>query len=170
MISKCCIVGFDASSYNDNFWMCHSCEHSGHLTSDTMKFSPSSTWHNFSASRHYWEKNQGRMLNIMLFHNRDTNKDFTMADSSPFQNLHDDVIKWQHFPCCWPFVRGVHRSPVNSPHKGQWRGALMFFVICVWINGWENNRKNGDLRHYRAHYDVIVMKWLKISRNRCLMS
>ena len=39
----------------------------------------------------------------------------------------------------------------------EWRGALMFSLICVWINGWENNRKAGDLRRYRAHYDVIVM-------------
>ena len=39
---------------------------------------------------------------------------------------HVDVIKWKHFPRHWPFVRGIHRSPVNSPHKGQWRGALMF--------------------------------------------
>ena len=40
--------------------------------------------------------------------------------------LHDDIIKWKHFPRYWPFVRGIHWSPVNSPHKGQWRGALMF--------------------------------------------
>ena len=40
---------------------------------------------------------------------------------------HDDVIKWKHFPRYWPFVRRIHRSPVNSPHKGQWRGALMFY-------------------------------------------
>ena len=40
--------------------------------------------------------------------------------------FHDNVIKWKHFPRYWPFVRGIHRSPVNSPHKGQWRGALMF--------------------------------------------
>ena len=46
--------------------------------------------------------------------------------------------------------------PVNSPHKGQWRGALIFF-ICVWINGWVNNRKAGDFKPYRAHYDVTVM-------------
>ena len=70
---------------------------------------------------------------------------------------HDDVIKWKHFPRYWPFVRGIHRSPVNSPHNGQWRGALMFSLICVWINGWVNNRDAGDLRRYRAHYDVIVM-------------
>ena len=37
----------------------------------------------------------------------------------------------KHFPRYWPFVRGIHRSPVNSPHKGQWRGALMFFFyLC----------------------------------------
>ena len=42
---------------------------------------------------------------------------------------HDDVIKWKHFPSYWPFVRGIHRSPVNSPHKGQWRGALIFFYL-----------------------------------------
>ena len=70
---------------------------------------------------------------------------------------HDDVIKWKHFPRYWPIVRGIHRSPVNSPHKGQWRGALMFSLNCVWINGWINNRDAGDLRRHRAHYDVIVM-------------
>ena len=29
---------------------------------------------------------------------------------------------------------GIHRGPVNSPHKGQWCGALTFSLICVWIN------------------------------------
>ena len=71
--------------------------------------------------------------------------------------FHDDVIKWKHFPRYWPFVRGIHRSPVNSPHKGQWRGALMFSLICVWINGWVNNSEAGDLRRQYGHYDVIVM-------------
>ena len=71
--------------------------------------------------------------------------------------LHDDVIKWKHFPRYWPFVRGIHRSPVNSPHKGQWRGALMFSLICICINGWVNNHEAGDLRRDRAHYDVSVM-------------
>ena len=70
---------------------------------------------------------------------------------------HDDVIKWKHFPRYWPFVRGIHRSPVSSPRKGQWRGALMFSLICAWINGWINNREAGDLRRHRAHYDVIVI-------------
>ena len=70
---------------------------------------------------------------------------------------HDDVIKWKHFPRYWPFVRGIHRWPVNSPHKGQWRGAFMFVWSAPWINGWVNNRKAGDLRRHRAHYNVILM-------------
>ena len=45
----------------------------------------------------------------------------------------------------------------NSPHKGQWRGSLMFSLMCAWINGWVNNGEATDLRHHRAHYDVIVM-------------
>ena len=69
---------------------------------------------------------------------------------------HDGVIKWKHFPRYWPFVRKIHRSPVNSPHKGQWRGDLMFSLICAWMNGWVNNRKAGDLWHH-THYDVRVM-------------
>ena len=71
---------------------------------------------------------------------------------------HDDVSKWKHFPRYWPFVRGIHRSPVNPPHKGQWRGALMFTLICAWINDRVNNRKAGDLRRRRLHYDVTVMQ------------
>ena len=47
---------------------------------------------------------------------------------------------------------------MNSPQKGQWRGALMFSLICVWINSWVNNREAGDLRRHRVHYDVIVME------------
>ena len=71
--------------------------------------------------------------------------------------FHHDVMKWKHFPRYWPFVRGIRRSPVNSPHKGQWRGALMCPLICAWINVWANNRETGDLRRHRAHYDVTVM-------------
>ena len=68
---------------------------------------------------------------------------------SEWRSLHDDVIKWKSFPRYWPFVR-------NSPHKGQWRGALMFSLICVWINGWVINREAGDLRRFRVYYDVMV--------------
>ena len=66
---------------------------------------------------------------------------------------HNNVIKWKHFPRYYPFVWGIHGSPVNSPHKGQWRGALMVSLVCTWTNAWVNNRDAGDLRRHR----VIVM-------------
>ena len=69
---------------------------------------------------------------------------------------------WCHhmemFPLYWPSVRGIHRSPMASPHKGQWRGTLKFALICAWTNGWANNLDTGDLRCHRAHYDVTVMR------------
>ena len=74
-------------------------------------------------------------------------------------SLHDGVITWKHFPRYWPFVWRIHRSAVNSPHKGQWRDALMFSLICAWINGWVNNGEASDLKRHRAHYDVTVMIW-----------
>ena len=80
---------------------------------------------------------------------------------------HDDVIKWKHFPRYWPFVRGIHRSPVNFPHKGQWRRALMFSFICAWINGPINNREAGDLGRHPAHYDVIVMAQMRLAGSIC---
>ena len=71
--------------------------------------------------------------------------------------VHHDVMKWKHFPHYWPFVRGIHRSPVNSPPMGQWREALMLTLICASTNGWANNREASDLRCHSARYDVLVM-------------
>ena len=77
---------------------------------------------------------------------------------------HDDIIKCKHFPRHWPFVRGIHRSPVNSPHKGDWRGTLVFSLIYARTNGWMNTRDAGDLRRHRAHYDIIVtIIWFQIN-------
>ena len=150
--------------------------------------------------------------------------------------LHDDVIKWKHFSRYKPFVRGIHRWPVNSPQKGlvtrkasdaelwfffdlrlnnvwvnnreagdwrrhrahyevtimgllaicagnspvngefphkcQWHGALMFSLICAWINSWVNNREAGDLRPYRARSDVsgmncVNLQWMTRERVSC---
>ena len=88
---------------------------------------------------------------------------YPYPDSSYTMFEHDDVIKWKHFPRYWPFVRAIHRSPVNSPRKGQWLEALIFsfksfFLSTPEINGSVNNRKAGDLRRHRAHYHVTVMQ------------
>ena len=70
-----------------------------------------------------------------------------------------DVIEWKHFPRYRSFVRGIHRSPMDFPHKGQWHGALMCSLICAWTNDWVNNRDAGDLRRHRVNYDVTVMRY-----------
>ena len=61
-------------------------------------------------------------------------------DKTPYSTSVWFLTWWRHqgkhFQRYWPFVRGIHRSPVNSPHKGQWREALMFSLICAWINAW----------------------------------
>ena len=48
-------------------------------------------------------------------------------------SMHDDVITWKHFPRYWPLVWGIHRWPVNSPRKGQWRVSALL-AICVWTS------------------------------------
>ena len=55
------------------------------------------------------------------------------------------------FPRYWPFVEGIRRPQVDSPNKGNWREALVFYLICAYT------RNASDLRRHRAHYDVIVM-------------
>ena len=52
-------------------------------------------------------------------------------------------------------------SSVNSPHENQWRGALMFCLICALTNGLVNNRDAGGLRRNCAHYEVTVTCYMK---------
>ena len=75
---------------------------------------------------------------------------------------HEDVID---FPRYWPFVRAIHRSSVNSPHKNQWRRALVLSLISAWINDWVNNHEPGDLRRHRSRYDVTVIRsyWVTVT-------
>ena len=82
---------------------------------------------------------------------------FQLANTSIICSI---MMTWSNgniFCATGPFTREIHQSPVNSPHKEQWRGDLMFSLICASINDWVNNREAADLRRHRAHYDVIVM-------------
>ena len=68
-------------------------------------------------------------------------------------------------PLCGEFTGGESPSPVKSPHKGQWRAAFMFSLICAWINGWVNNCEAGDLRRqrvslWRHRYECCL--WTKV--------
>ena len=42
---------------------------------------------------------------------------------------HQDMVTRKHFPHYWPFVRGIHRSPVDSPHTGPFMPS--FYISCV---------------------------------------
>ena len=99
----------------------------------------------------------------------------------------DDVFMWpmtqqrtsneERLSMAWPWwrhrmetfstllpLKGINRSPVNSPHKGQWRRAVMFSLIWAWTNSWASIRDAGDLRRHRAHYDLTVMVFMVTSR------
>ena len=99
---------------------------------------------------YYWHS-MGPLCTLCGFWN------FSAYKQNP--RFYDDVIKWKHFPRYWHFVREIHRWPVNFPHKGQWRGALMSSLICNSTNGWANHRDDGDLRRHCVHYDVTVTPW-----------
>ena len=52
---------------------------------------------------------------------------------------------------------------MDSPHKSQWRWALMFSLICAWTTGWAKHRDAGDFRRHRDHYDITVI-FISISK------
>ena len=85
--------------------------------------------------------------------------------------LHDDVIKWKHFPHYWPFVWGIHQSLVNSLYKGQWRRSLMFSLICTlnkWLSkqscGWWFETPSCSLWHHhnvsRNYVSLLISSWM----------
>ena len=78
--------------------------------------------------------------------------------------MHDDSSNRNIFRVTGHLCGGIHWSPVNSPHKGRWHGAVMFTLICARINGWVNNCEAGDLRRHHGHYDVIVMVCTHVQR------
>ena len=46
-------------------------------------------------------------------------------------NSHDDAIKWKDFPRYWSFMRGIHWSPVNSPHTNASDAELWCFLSSM---------------------------------------
>ena len=98
------------------------------------------------------------------------------TDTSLVPNRRHDNYVYQWWPRCMTPYGAMRPLDIDAEHynnasknilchKGHWRGALMFSLICAWINGWENSRMVGDLRRHRAHYDVIVMSSLLTEKN-----
>ena len=82
--------------------------------------------------------------------------------------FHDDVHhQMDTFSTLLTICAG--NSPVTGEfpaHIGQWCRALMFSLMCTWINSWANNGEAGDLRLHRAHYYVTVVHWVHFLSTR----
>ena len=74
------------------------------------------------------------------------------------RNAQDDVIEWKHFPHYWTIVRGIHQSPVGSPHKGQWR-----VFVDLRLNKRLSKQSNRRWYGHRANYGVTVMRYASTS-------
>ena len=78
--------------------------------------------------------------NCLLGRRQSTTFIWILQNSCICNSHDDDIFKWKHFSWYWSFVKGIHRSPVVFPHKGQWRRTFIFSLICAWANGWANTR------------------------------
>ena len=106
-------------------------------------------------------------LNWLLFDNDPLNSFDSTYTPWPLDGKHfsgailGPMSSWRHeretFSVSLALCEGNPPVTGGFPHKGQWRRALMFSLICASTNGWSNNGDTGDLRHHRAHYDVAVM-------------
>ena len=72
-------------------------------------------------------------------------------------NLVTGATLWRHQMALLVLCEG--NPPVTSefPSQGPVTRSFDIFLICVWTNGWANNRDAPYLRRHRAHYDVTVM-------------
>ena len=95
-----------------NLWVC---SRTLHYYTDIISLHQFIMWscNSFSLFRHVTWLKRGSYVNTM------------MGVLASLCREPCNVIKWKNCPRYWPYVRGIHRSPVNSPHKGQWHGALM---------------------------------------------
>ena len=127
--------------------------------SDAMTF----TWRHFNVKIIVFNRNIPiflcRPLTVavcdIIYNKPQNSMPINQAAMTQFSAIHDDVIKWKHFTghLCGEFTG--HRW---IPHTKASDAELWCSLICARINGWVNNREAGDLRRYRGHYDVTVMK------------
>ena len=88
----------------------------------------------------------------------------TIVTGSYSTSRHDDVIKWKHFPRYWPFVRGIHRWPMDSPHKASdaERWCLFYRRLNKWLSkqswGWWFETPSRSLWRHRNGFAIVVVR------------
>ena len=136
----------------------------------------------FPISMKSWNHSPGQNFSRELY---ETSR-FTHGDEMPWENFHHcspsrqrsisqgwftvqrvgnrmrHLSWWRHQMETFSALLALYAgdSPVTGEFPVQRPVTRSFDVslICAWINGWVNNRKSGDLRRHRAHYDVIVLR------------
>ena len=99
------------------------------------------------------------------------------------ENIHDDVIKWKHFPRYWPFVRGIHRPPVNSrTQRPVTRSFDVFFDLHPnkrlskqWWGWWFETPScplwrycKDIIRFMTINKSCVILLWLYLSMARSM--
>ena len=62
-------------------------------------------------------------------------------------NVHDDVIKWEHFSALLAICLGNSTVTGEFPAQRQVARSIdVVFFIYAWMNGWVNDREADDLK------------------------
>ena len=85
--------------------------------------------------------------------------------------FHDDVIKWKHFPRYWPFVLGIHRSPLTKASKAELWCFLLSAPETNETPGWFETPSRSLWRHCNVPFDpagnevriIILYNWVRIT-------
>ena len=109
------------------------------------------------------------------------------------QITYDDIIIWKHFLYYWLFVRGIHQSLVDSPHKGPVaQSFVVFFDVCLnkqWSHQWfetmtimwrhcsdeltnrphTSPHTSSSWARYRESVVVLKKRWPWFTRHDCAM-
>ena len=80
-----------------------------------------------------------------------------LAQLLKYLQIDCNILPWHWSPLCyWPFVRGIHWSSMDSPHKRLAAQALIFSLMLAWTNCWTNMPVPGYLTRYDTHVKVFA--------------
>ena len=126
-----------------------------HLRNGVQFVSTSISWGHFLYRQTRHASNIDCVQNIIILTPNESHLSNSFCHWYPVMYISWWGHQMETFSALPAICEGNHRSPVDSPRKSQWRGALIFCLI--WTNGGAYNQDTGDLRRHRAHYEVTVM-------------
>ena len=80
-----------------------------------------------------------------------------LAQLLKYLQIDCNILPWHWSPLCyWPFVRGIHWSSKDFPHKRLAAQALIFSLMLAWTNCWTNIPVPGYFTRYDTHVKVFA--------------